>query len=165
MGLVSKAIRVAYGELDGHMDNTVTDLNTLKNLGLNTKARMAPKMLECYWYLPPRGIMKMNTDGAARGNPGIAGWGVVFRDHDGTVKGTYIGGIGVATNYVAECTSIIEGINLAIQQWWQHIWVDIDSVAATKTFQADKVLWKLRAQWDKIKHSGIWLHSPALGEK
>ncbi|KAF9595438.1 hypothetical protein IFM89_000356 [Coptis chinensis] len=61
--------------------------------------------------------MKMNPDGAARGNPGIAGWRVVFRDHE-----------------------------------------DTDSVAAAKAFQADKVLWKLRAQWDKIKHSGIWLH-------
>ncbi|KAF9609032.1 hypothetical protein IFM89_012472 [Coptis chinensis] len=57
MGPVSKAIRVAYGELDGHMDNTITDLNTLKNLGLNTKARMAPKMLECYWYLPLRELL------------------------------------------------------------------------------------------------------------
>ncbi|KAF9604618.1 hypothetical protein IFM89_008884 [Coptis chinensis] len=130
----------------------------MKNLGLNTKARMAPKMLECYWYLPPKGIMKMNADGAARGNLGIAGWGVVFRDHKGTVKGTYIRGIRVATNYEVECTTIIEGLNMAIQQGWQHIWVDTDSVAAAKAFQDDRVLWKLRAQWDKIKHSDIWLH-------
>ncbi|KAF9610477.1 hypothetical protein IFM89_022441 [Coptis chinensis] len=106
---------------------------------------MVPKMLEWYWYLPPRCIMKMNVDGVARGNLGIAGWGVVFRDHDGTIKGTYIGGLGVATNYEAKCTTIIEGLNMAIQQGWQHIWVDTNSVAATKVFQADKALWKLRA--------------------
>ncbi|KAF9626048.1 hypothetical protein IFM89_030716 [Coptis chinensis] len=84
-----------------------------------------------------RGILRMNADGAARGNLGIAGWGVVFRDHDGPKHGS------------------------AIQQGWQHIWVDTDSVAA-KAFQAaNKVLWKLRAQWNKIKHSRIWLHFPS----
>ncbi|KAF9599054.1 hypothetical protein IFM89_033661 [Coptis chinensis] len=84
-----------------------------------------------------------------------------YRERDGIELKSYlktIGGIGVATNYEAECTAIIEGLNMAIQQGWQHIWVHTDSVAAAKAFQADKVLWKLRAQWDKIKHSCIWLH-------
>lgn len=35
------------------------------------------------WQPPPPSVVKINTDGAARGNPGIAGAGDIFRDETG----------------------------------------------------------------------------------
>lgn len=38
---------------------------------------------EVRWECPPRGWMKINFDGASKGNPGTAGCGVVLRDEGG----------------------------------------------------------------------------------
>ncbi|HEX2030898.1 MAG TPA: ribonuclease HI family protein [Actinomycetota bacterium] len=55
----------------------------------------------------------MACDGAARGNPGPAGIGIVVTDRDGTVLGEVGEGIGVATNNVAEYRAAIRGLELA----------------------------------------------------
>ena len=52
-------------------------------------------------------------DGAARGNPGPAGIGVVITSPGGTVRDRIGRGIGVATNNVAEYTAAIEGLRRA----------------------------------------------------
>ena len=52
-------------------------------------------------------------DGAARGNPGPAGIGVVVSDRDGRVLAEIAEGIGVATNNVAEYTAAIRGLEHA----------------------------------------------------
>ena len=53
------------------------------------------------------------TDGAARGNPGPAGIGVVITGDDGSVLARVGEGIGVATNNVAEYRAAIEGLRHA----------------------------------------------------
>ena len=53
------------------------------------------------------------TDGAARGNPGPAGIGVVITGDDGSVLDRVGEGIGVATNNVAEYRAAIEGLRRA----------------------------------------------------
>jgi ribonuclease H / adenosylcobalamin/alpha-ribazole phosphatase len=55
----------------------------------------------------------VETDGAARGNPGPAGIGVVVSGRDGEVLATIAEGIGEATNNVAEYTAAIEGLRRA----------------------------------------------------
>lgn len=47
------------------------------------------------------------TDGAARGNPGESGIGVVFKDEQGGIVSKLYGYIGEATNNVAEYTALI----------------------------------------------------------
>jgi ribonuclease HI len=55
----------------------------------------------------------VNCDGAARGNPGPAGIGVVIADEDGEVLDEIAEGIGVATNNVAEYRAAIAGLSRA----------------------------------------------------
>jgi ribonuclease HI len=55
----------------------------------------------------------VETDGAARGNPGPAGIGVVVTQADGAVLSTIAEGIGETTNNVAEYTAAIEGLRRA----------------------------------------------------
>jgi ribonuclease HI len=57
----------------------------------------------------------MNCDGAARGNPGPAGIGVVLAAPDGTVLAEIAEGIGEATNNVAEYTAAIRGLERAAE--------------------------------------------------
>ncbi|KAF9606234.1 hypothetical protein IFM89_024055 [Coptis chinensis] len=49
-------------KVKGNMDNTTKDLTIVHNFQLQTRARSAPRMLECYWYLPPS---RVDTDSAA----------------------------------------------------------------------------------------------------
>ncbi|KAL5696914.1 hypothetical protein ACHQM5_031228 [Ranunculus cassubicifolius] len=73
-------------------------------------------MIECYWALPPADYMKINTDGASKGNPGESGWGAIYRDEYNSVHGVYGGGLGIDTSYVAESTAIIESLHLAAEK-------------------------------------------------
>ncbi len=55
----------------------------------------------------------IHTDGAARGNPGPAGIGVVARTKQGAVLFEHAEYIGEATNNVAEYTAFIQGLRMA----------------------------------------------------
>jgi ribonuclease HI len=52
-------------------------------------------------------IIVAYTDGAARGNPGESGIGVIFKDENGTVLKKIHGYIGEATNNVAEYQALL----------------------------------------------------------
>jgi ribonuclease HI len=56
------------------------------------------------------------TDGAARGNPGPAGLGVVIEDDQGLRLRGLCRYIGTATNNRAEYLALIEGLQ-AVQEW------------------------------------------------
>jgi ribonuclease HI len=57
----------------------------------------------------------VSTDGASRGNPGPAGYGVSIAGPDGTIVEELAKGIGVATNNVAEYTAALEGLRKAAE--------------------------------------------------
>ncbi|XP_026420116.1 uncharacterized protein LOC113316107 [Papaver somniferum] len=66
--------------------------------------------IEVLWKPPDLNEILICCDGAARGNPGIAGAGVVARDSSCAVLGALSIGLGVTTNYLAELYAIIIGM-------------------------------------------------------
>ena len=68
-----------------------------------------------------------HVDGAARGNPGPAGIGVVVTDESGAVVATLAEGIGVATNNVAEYRAAIAGLRLAREHGADRVLLKADS--------------------------------------
>ena len=66
-------------------------------------------------------------DGAARGNPGPAGIGVVITGEDGTEVDRIADGIGVATNNVAEYRAAIAGVSRAAQLGATDVLIRSDS--------------------------------------
>jgi ribonuclease HI len=62
------------------------------------------------------GTLRLYTDGAARGNPGPAGLGVVIEDDQGLRLRGLCRYIGKATNNQAEYLAVIEGLQ-AVQDW------------------------------------------------
>jgi ribonuclease HI len=60
--------------------------------------------------------LRLRTDGAARGNPGPAGIGVVIEDEQGMRLRTLHRWLGVATNNEAEYHALIDGLK-AVKDW------------------------------------------------
>ena len=79
--------------------------------------------------LPPDRRLRLTVacDGAARGNPGPAGIGVVITDEGGDVLAEIPEGIGVATNNVAEYTAAIRGLERARELGATHVLLRSDS--------------------------------------
>jgi ribonuclease HI len=69
----------------------------------------------------------VSCDGAARGNPGPAGIGVVVTNGQGRVLAEVGEGIGVATNNVAEYRATLEGLRRAADLGATHVLVRSDS--------------------------------------
>ncbi|KAF6141403.1 hypothetical protein GIB67_021219 [Kingdonia uniflora] len=91
--------------------------------------------------LPNHGEIKINTDGAARGNPGKGSIGCIFRDSEGEILGSFSQGLGLVSNYTAECKAIIKGVDLAASNGWLIAWVESDSKVAVEAFHSDNIPW------------------------
>jgi ribonuclease HI len=77
----------------------------------------------------------INTDGAARGNPGPAAIGVIIRNGDGRLLANISRDIGVATNNQAEYRAIIAGLEKAIGLGARRVLVKSDSELVVKQLQ------------------------------
>lgn len=91
------------------------------------------------------GEWQIRTDGAARGNPGPAGVGVVLLDPGGAVVDELGKGIGWATNNVAEYQALIEGLRLAKSHGANRLAVFSDSTLLVE---------QMKGRW-KVKHAGL----------
>jgi ribonuclease HI len=69
----------------------------------------------------------VNTDGAARGNPGPAGAGAIVVSPDGTVLAEIAEGLGETTNNVAEYTAAIRGLEEAARLGARRVRLRSDS--------------------------------------
>jgi ribonuclease HI len=91
------------------------------------------------------GEWQIRTDGAARGNPGPAGVGVVLLDPEGRVVDEVSRGIGWATNNVAEYQGLLEGLKLAKAH-------DVDRLAVFS--DSTLLVEQMKGAW-KVKHQGL----------
>ncbi|MEW6511600.1 MAG: ribonuclease HI family protein [Bacteroidota bacterium] len=67
------------------------------------------------------------TDGAARGNPGDAGIGILVKDEKGATVLSLHGYIGVCTNNVAEYTALLTLLERVKARPWRRLLVHSDS--------------------------------------
>lgn len=85
----------------------------------------------------------LEFDGASKGNPGLAGAGVVLRAADGSVIFRLREGLGIATNNVAEYRSLILGLKYALEKGFKHIRAQGDSKLVCMQTQG---LWRTKNQ-------------------
>ena len=69
----------------------------------------------------------INADGGSRGNPGMAGIGIVIRDEKGNILEEYKEYIGITTNNVAEYKTLIKGLTLAKKYAPDEVHIIMDS--------------------------------------
>lgn len=84
-------------------------------------------------------------DGGARGNPGPAGYGVRVEQPDGTVLAELHGGLGVATNNVAEYNGLLAALQWAVDHGYGELHVRADSELLVR---------QMRGEY-KVKHPGL----------
>ena len=84
-------------------------------------------------------------DGGARGNPGPAGYGVRIQRPDGTVLAELHGGLGVATNNVAEYNGLLAALTWAVDHGETQLHIRADSELLVK---------QMRGEY-KVKHPGL----------
>ena len=91
-------------------------------------------------------------DGGARGNPGPAGYGVYIQGPDGASLEELYGGIGVATNNVAEYNGLLAALRWAKEHGHTTVHVKADSLLVVE---------QMRGRF-KVKHPGLQpLHAKA----
>jgi ribonuclease HI len=79
------------------------------------------------WKNPPLGFVKMNFDGASKGNSGLAGYGVVFRSDQGSILHILARNIRHDTNNATELEALIISIQSTSLLGYHTLIVEGDS--------------------------------------
>ena len=91
-------------------------------------------------------------DGGARGNPGPAGYGVYIEGPDGAPLEELYGGLGIATNNVAEYNGLLAALRWAKEHGHTTVHIKADSLLIVE---------QMRGRF-KVKHPGLQpLHAKA----
>ncbi|HXE76524.1 MAG TPA: reverse transcriptase-like protein [Candidatus Xenobia bacterium] len=75
----------------------------------------------------PSDCVTATIDGAARGNPGPAAYGIVFEDLKGKLLAQLNGRLGKATNNVAEYGALLAALKHARERGWRALRIRTDS--------------------------------------
>lgn len=62
------------------------------------------------WSPPPNGILKLNFDGASKGNPRPMGFWCILRDHNGSIWKVVCGSLDICNSIRAETMSLLFGL-------------------------------------------------------
>ncbi|XP_019224305.1 PREDICTED: uncharacterized protein LOC109205994 [Nicotiana attenuata] len=87
------------------------------------------RIYQVAWGKPASGVVKVNTDGSALGNPGKIGAGIIIRDHNGNFIHAISSPLGEGTNNQAETQAAHIGImsTLQITFWGSSHWLTLSS--------------------------------------
>ncbi|XP_019256341.1 PREDICTED: uncharacterized protein LOC109234732 [Nicotiana attenuata] len=80
-------------------------------------------------------MIKLNTDGCSKGNPGTSGGGGV-RGHQGEVITVFTAPFGIQSNNAAESMALCAGLEWCMDQGINKICVDLDSLEANRVADA-----------------------------
>ncbi|PNX61102.1 ribonuclease H, partial [Trifolium pratense] len=83
------------------------------------------------WKVPEEGWVKVNIDGASKGER-LAGCGGLIRDHQGRWCGGFAKFVGAGSAFVAELWGVLEGLKLARRKGFRKVEVNIDSSSVVK---------------------------------
>jgi ribonuclease HI len=101
---------------------------------------------------PGPDLLQLHIDGASRGNPGEAGYGVFVTDADGAEVASLYGYLGRATNNVAEYQALLQALRFAALRGAKRVRIYSDS---------ELVVRQVNGQY-KVKHPDMQaLHAEA----
>eukprot|EP00253_Pinus_taeda_P027885 PITA_27885 len=94
-------------------------------------------------------FIKLNFDGASKGNPGEAGFGGIFRDNSNQVRWIFADWGGEMTNNEAEFWALHQGLRIAVRNGYSNLEITGDSQIAVE------MLKKLSngRNWEKVTNS------------
>lgn len=98
---------------NGFMSTSVSELIMLKAFRVNGHPNKAPKIKQVTWHPPICNMIKCNSDGAAKGFPGLAGCDGIFRDKSATILGCYAENLGISNSINAEIIGAMLAVEIA----------------------------------------------------
>ncbi|XP_026399370.1 uncharacterized protein LOC113295234 [Papaver somniferum] len=138
------------------MWNSSYDLYVLKFFNLRCRKVKSIQVQEIYFSLPKENQILLCCDGASKGNPGTAGFGFVGRNNNGVVIVAASGGLGTATNFLAEVVAVICAGEWAISNNLFNVIFRSDSNATISTFKSGKLPWIVTTRWNNICSKLHW---------
>jgi ribonuclease HI len=133
-------------------DSRILEAFHLKD-GCNPNQVRRPPQLqvgECNWKPTPVGSLKMNFDGASKGNPGRTGMGGVIRDSKGNIIWLYVGILGNSTNNAAEFGALEIGLEILSREGMTNVIVEGDStlvINIVRRLQNGTRVGKIQRHW------------------
>ncbi|XP_026384764.1 uncharacterized protein LOC113280338 [Papaver somniferum] len=103
-----------------------------------------------FFSLPIRPNILLCCDGAARNNPGEAGYGFIGRDSAGGFVIAVAGGMGIASNYMTEIFAVIKACEWEINKGFLQLCIRTDSTSAINSFSTRRIPWYVQSRWNKI---------------
>ena len=83
------------------------------------------------WTPPPIGFFKLNTNGSAKGNPGLVAAGGLIRDHNGSWIASFTKSIGFTHPIAAELQGLMEGLVLVKNLNIRNLLIEINAKVVT----------------------------------
>lgn len=127
-------------------------------LGLSPLRFHANSFIPVMWTPPPVGWIKVNTDGSFR-DSSRAGFGGVFRNHEGIFIGGFSSKVVVCSAIDAEILAVLEALQVAWVRRWTHVWLETDSTLVVHYYHhPHSIPWRLRMHWKICLHLASLLH-------
>jgi len=131
------------------MKNDMMDFSVIKFLGINTRIGKVLHSLPVRWEFPSPGWVKISTDGAVRGYPGLATCGGIFCGSMGEFIGAFSAFLDVLTALVAEFYGVIYVLEEAQKWGLTNVWLECDPALVCVAFTARiNVPWMLCNRWN-----------------
>jgi hypothetical protein len=87
------------------------------------------------WTPPEDSFIKLNFDGASKGNPRATGYGVIFQNHQGHILLINARILGHTMNNAAELWGLTKGLQLATEHNFTKLIVEGDSLVIINLFR------------------------------
>lgn len=130
--MICAAVALSGSISHGTMSNSIDEFSILRKFSVVGHPQKALMVKQINWFPPPCGRIKCNTDGAAKGFPGLAGCGGIFRDSSAAVLGCYAYSLGISSALFEELFGIILAVEMTMVKGWNKLWIECDSMIAIK---------------------------------
>lgn len=149
INLITAAVSLIGNASKGHMSSCIDEFYLLKSSKITGHASCAPSIKDVVWSPPPCFWVKCNSDGAARGAPGIAARGKNFRDYRAATLGCFATNLGVSFSLHAELIGAMIAIEHASAKKWPNFLLESDSQLVVAAFKSNSIVpWSLRNRWN-----------------
>lgn len=98
-------------------------------------------------------VVELYTDGASRGNPGPAGYGLILKY--GTIEKEFAQGFRTSTNNRMELLAVIKGLELLTRPK-QHVIVYSDSRYVTDSINKKWIFGWIKKNFKGVKNPDLW---------
>ncbi|GAU19469.1 hypothetical protein TSUD_77130 [Trifolium subterraneum] len=111
-------------EVNTILENSICLLGNGEDINFWTDNWCGVVLSDMFNIPPPPLInwLKCNIDGAAKGNPGLASCGGIFRNHEADMIYCFAEPLGTASAFQAELCGAMRAIEVAHNRNWKNIW-------------------------------------------